>query len=228
MAKVVMISGANRGIGKAIALKLYESGFLLSLGVRELDRVTKDILALPKDKVLLVSYNSADPNTEHEWIKKTLDVFHRIDGLINNAGIFHSVDIEDDNEELLDKMLDVNTKAPIRLTRLVLPYLRQSSEGRIINIVSSGAKYIEDSKVGYSMSKFGFLAASHAMFHAAKEDGVRVTALCPGWVNTNMAKNSSPLSPENMIQPETIADIVLMLLNLPNTVVIPELIIDNV
>ncbi|NEQ10555.1 MULTISPECIES: SDR family NAD(P)-dependent oxidoreductase [unclassified Moorena] len=119
MAKVVMISGANRGIGKAIGLKLYEYGFFLSLGVRDLDRVTKDILELPKDKVLLVSYNSADPNTEHEWIKKTLDVFHRIDGLINNAGIFHSVDIEDDNEELLDKMLDVNTKAPIRLTRLV-------------------------------------------------------------------------------------------------------------
>ena len=111
---------------------------------------------------------------------------------------------------------------------MALPYLRLSGEGRIINIVSDGAKQVEDSKVGYSISKFGFLAASHAMLHAAKKDGVRVTALCPGWVNTDMAKNVAPLSPEKMIQPETIADIVAMLLALPNTVAIPELMLENI
>ena len=66
------------------------------------------------------------------------------------------------------------------------------------------------------------------MLHAAKKDGVRVTALCPGWVNTDMAKNVAPLSPEKMIQPETIADIVAMLLALPNTVAIPELMLENI
>jgi short-subunit dehydrogenase len=142
--------------------------------------------------------------------------------------MYYSLDIEDDNEEMLDEMLNVNTKAPMRLTRLALPYLRQSGEGRIINIVSDGAKKVEDSKVGYSVSKYGFLAASHAMMHAAKKDGVRVTALCPGWVNTDMAKNASHLSPENMIQPQTIADIVMMLLKFPNTVIIPELVLENI
>jgi short-subunit dehydrogenase len=227
MAKVIMISGASRGIGKAIALKLHEHGFIISLGIRNLDTIDADILRLKKDNVLLASYNADDPNTENEWIQQTRQTFHRIDGLINNAGIYHSVDIEEDNEKRLDEMLEINTKAPIRLTRLVLPYLRQAGEGRIINIVSDGAKRVEDSQVGYSISKFGFLAASHAMLHAAKKEGVRVTALCPGWVNTDMAKNSAPLSPERMIQPETIADVVLMLLNLPNTVMIPELLLDN-
>jgi NADP-dependent 3-hydroxy acid dehydrogenase YdfG len=227
MAKVIMISGASRGIGKAIAVKLYEHGFLLSLGIRNWDTIDADILRLNKDKVLLAAYNATDPNTENDWVQQTHQAFHRIDGLINNAGVYHSLDIEEDNEELLNTMLDINTKAPIRLTRLVLPYLRQAGEGRIINIVSDGGKRVEDSKVGYSISKFGSLAASHAMLHASKKDGVRVTALCPGWVNTDMAKNTSPLSPEKMIQPETIADIVLMLLNLPNTVMIPELLVDN-
>jgi len=228
MANVIMISGANRGIGKAIALKLYEHGFLLSLGVRNMDAIPADILKLSKDKVLLASYNAYHPNTDQVWVKKTEQVYGRIDGLINNAGIYHAVDIEDDNEDTLDAMLEINTKAPMRLTRLVLPYLRQSGQGRIINVVSNGAKRVEDSIVGYSISKFGFLAASQAMLQAAKKDGVRVTVLCPGWVNTDMAKTISPLSPEKMIQPESIADIVLMLLNLPNTVVIPELIIENI
>lgn len=227
MAKVIMISGANRGIGKAIALKLYEHGFVLSLGIRNLAAIDADILSLKKENVLLASYQANNPNTEQAWVQKTHQTFHRIDGLINNAGIYHSLDIEDDNEELLDTMIDINTKAPIRLTRLVLPYLRQTGAGRIINIISDGAKRVEDSKVGYSISKFGLLAASHAMLHAAKQEGVRVTALCPGWVNTNMVKETSPLPPDKMIQPETIADIVLMLLNLPNTVMIPELLIDN-
>jgi len=222
-----MISGANRGIGKAIALKLYENGFLLSLGIRNPDLVDADILSLDKTKVLLSSYNTDNPNAESEWIQKTILKFNKIDGLINNAGIYNLLDIEDDNEEMLDDMLNVNTKAPMRLTRLALPYLRKSGQGRIINMVSDAAKKVEDSKVGYSISKFGFLAASYAMLHAAKKDGVRVTALCPGFVNTDMAKKYF-LSTENLIQPETIADIVLMLLNLPNTVVIPELSLDNV
>ena len=228
MKKVIMVSGANRGIGKAIALKLYAHGFFLSLGIRHLDTLDADMLGLDRERVLFASYHANDPDTETEWVQKTYQTFHRIDGLINNAGIYHVLDIEDDNEELLNTLLEINTKAPVRLTRLVLPYLRQVSEGRVINIVSDAAKQVEDSIVGYSISKSGFLAASHAMLHAAKKQGVRVTALCPGWVNTEMVKDTSPLSPEEMIQPETVADIVLMLLQLPNSVVIPELILENI
>lgn len=226
MKKVIMISGANRGIGKAIVLKLYDHGFYLSLGIRSLDKIPVDILELQKDRVLCALYDALDPETEKEWIKKTVEAFHRIDGLVNNAGVYQSLDIEDDNEALLDTLIDINTKAPVRLARLALPYLRQSGQGRIINIASIAAVQVKDSVVGYSISKFGFLAASNAMLHAAKKDGVRVTALCPAWVNTDMASTADYL-PEAMIQPETIADMVFMLLNLPNTAVIPQIIIEN-
>jgi len=117
MKKVIMISGANRGIGKAIALNLYKHGFLLSLGIRDLTTIDADILRLEKNEVLLASYNTDNPTTESEWIQKTYGAFNRIDGLINNAGIYYSLDIEDDDEEMLDEMLNVNTKAPMRLTR---------------------------------------------------------------------------------------------------------------
>lgn len=227
MSRVIMISGANRGIGKAIALKLYQQGFFLSLGVRHINALPTELLCLAQEKVLFTSYDANDSLTEPKWIEKTLQKFNKIDGLVNNAGIYYSLDIEDDNDVLLDNMLAINTKAPIRLTRLVLPYLRQSGEGRIINIVSDAAKRVDDSKVGYSISKAGFLAASHAMLHAAKKDGVRVTALCPAWVNTHMAESYTPLLAELKIQPETIAEIVLMLINLPNTAVISEIFIDN-
>lgn len=226
MKKVVMISGANRGIGKAIALKLYEHGFCLSLGIRNLNATPEAILALPKEKVLLCQYDASDAGAEDKWVQKTIETFDKIDGVINNAGIYRSLDIEEDNETLLDEMLDINTKAPIRLTRLALPYLGQSGQGRIINIASIAAIKVDSSTVRYSISKYGFLAASHAMLHAAKKDGVRVTTLCPAWVNTDMA-NPDAYPPEEMIQPETIADIVFMLLNLPNTAVISQITIEN-
>ena len=225
--KVVMISGANRGIGKAIALKLYEEGFRISLGIRNLEKIDSDLQDLSKERAIIHFYDASEPKTEVTWVNSTLKKFGRIDALVNNAGIYYVLDIEDANEPLLDKLFEINTKAPIRLSRTVLPHLRQSGMGRIINIVSDAAKRVEDSKVGYSVSKFGFLAASHGMFHAAKKDGVRVTALCPAWVNTDMAKNETNLTPDQMIQPETIADVVLMLINLPNTAIITELFIDN-
>jgi len=223
-----MISGANRGIGKAISLKLYHEGYLVSLGVRNTSKLDSEIRQLSDECAFIHHYDATTLEADKAWVENTIRRFGRIDGLVNNAGIYHALDVEEPDESLLDKMIEINTKAPIRLSRIALPYLRQSGTGRIINIVSDGAKTVGDSNVGYSISKFGFLAASHALFHAAQKDGVRVTAICPAWVNTDMAKNQTSLAPEDMIQPDTIADLVLMLIRLPNSAIIPELEIFNI
>jgi len=223
-----MISGANRGIGKAIALALYHQGFCVSLGIRDLGNLDDELKQLSEERTLIHYYDALIAHTANAWIEDTQRKFSQIDGLVNNAGIYHALDVEEANEALLDELIAINIKAPVRLSRLVLPYLRQSDAGRIINLVSDGAKNIKDSKVGYSISKAGFLAASQAMFQAAQKDGVRVTALCPAWVNTDMAKNRTSLTPQQMIQPETIAHLVLMLIDLPNNAVITELDIQNI
>ena len=82
------------------------------------------------------AYDAKISKSAESWINGTIENFGRIDVLINNAGILHSMGFEDDSEELLDEMWEVNAKAPLRLTRLAFPYLRKSGSGRVIDIIS--------------------------------------------------------------------------------------------
>ena len=159
--KVVMISGANRGIGKVVAEKLSEEGYLLSLGIRNPGSLTGSFSSIPETQLLCHAYDAKIPQSAKSWIDGTIKHFGRIDVLINNAGILHSIGLEDDSEELLDEMWEVNAKAPLRLTRFAFPYLRKSGSGRIIDIISMSGKRVKGNWVGYSMSKYAALAASH-------------------------------------------------------------------
>ena len=127
--------------------------------------------------------------------------------------------------EDLDEMWTVNAKAPFRLIKLCLPYLRQSGNGRIVNIASTdGKRYRESVSVGYTMAKHALMAVSHAARFAGWDDGVRVTALCPGAVNTDLIANIPGVTPVNeRLSPETIASMVSMLLSLPNTASVAEM-----
>ena len=227
--KVVMISGANRGIGKVIAEKLSEEGYLLSLGVRNPGSLTGSLSSMSEKQLLLHAYDAKIPQSAKSWIDKTIKHFGRIDVLINNAGVLHSIGLEDDSEELLDEMWEVNAKAPLRLTRLVFPYLRKSGSGRVIDIISMSGKRVKGNWVGYSMSKYAALAASHTARIQGWEDGIRVTAVCPGYVQSKMTEIHAPnVNQEIMSRPEDIARIVSTLLLLPNESNVPEILMNCV
>ncbi len=155
-----MISGANRGIGRAITEKLLAEGYRLSLGVRSPKKLPEALRSEGKEQVLVHAYDARDGNSAKAWVHATAGHFGQIDGLVNNAGILHTVGLEDDQDELLDEMWEVNAKAPLRLTRLAFPYLRQSGSGRVIEIISMSGKRVKGNWVGYSMSKYAALAAS--------------------------------------------------------------------
>ena len=126
------------------------------------------------------------------------------------------------DEDVLDEMWAVNVKGPLRLTRLALPYLRQSGSGRVINMASLSAKRVKgDALPGYSMTKYALLALSHAVRQVGWEDGIRVTALCPGPVATDMMDPDD----KTITQPEDVADLVVTLIGLPNTASVSELLI---
>tara|TARA_Y100000034_G_scaffold111147_1_gene143893 strand:- start:1063 stop:1740 length:678 start_codon:yes stop_codon:yes gene_type:complete len=218
--KVVMISGANRGIGYAIAKKLFNENYLLSLGIRNLDSIPKLLHSSFSFK-----YDARDKNSAKLWVDATIKKFGQIDCLINNAGILSWTSFEDDEEDLLDDMWVVNAKAPLCLSKLAFPYLRKSGSGRIIDIISMSGKQVRHNNVGYSMSKYAAIAASLTSRKAGWDDGVRVTSICPGYVKTDMTKN---LSQEEMTEPEDIAKIVSTLLLLSNKSSIHEILINNV
>ena len=227
--KVVMISGANRGIGKVVAEKLSEEGYLLSLGIRNPGSLTGSFTSIPETQMLCNVYDAKIPQSAKSWIDGTIDHFGRIDVLINNAGILHSIGLEDDSEELLDEMWEVNAKAPLRLTRLAFPYLRKSGTGRIIDIISMSGKRVKGNWVGYSMSKYAALAASHTARLQGWEDGIRVTAVCPGYVQSKMTAIHAPnVKQEIMSRPQDIAQIVSTLLLLPNESHVPEVLMNCV
>lgn len=221
---VILISGASRGIGRSIAEKLFQDGYYLSLGVREPNYFQNKVFA-NHERVLIQPYEAQDKQSPIDWVKATIDKFGRLDGVINCAGILERIQFEDDNEEGLDRLFEVNVKAPWRLTREAFPYLKQSGKGRIINLVSMSGKRVKGTLAGYSMSKFAFLALSQSMRNAGWEDGIRVTAICPSFVNTDMAKGVK-LDSETITQPEDIADIVKTILKLPNTAYVGEVLIN--
>ncbi|RMD69109.1 MAG: SDR family NAD(P)-dependent oxidoreductase [Cyanobacteria bacterium J149] len=221
---VILISGASRGIGRSIAEKLLQDGYYLSLGVREPNYLQNTVFA-NHERVLIQPYEAKEKQSPIDWVKATIDKFGRLDGVINFAGILERIQFEDDNEEGLDRLFEVNVKAPWRLTREAFPYLKQSGKGRIINLVSMSGKRVKGTLAGYSMSKFAFLALSQSMRNAGWEDGIRVTAICPSFVNTDMAKGVK-LDSETITQPEDVADIVKTILKLPNTAYVGEVLIN--
>ena len=224
-----MISGANRGIGKVVAEKLSEEGYLLSLGVRNPGNITGSLSSIPETQLLCHAYDAKIAQSAKSWIDGTIEHFGRIDVLINNAGILHSIGLEDDSEELLHEMWEVNAKAPLRLTRLAFPYLRKSGSGRIIDIISMSGKRVKGNWVGYSMSKYAALAASHTARLQGWEDGIRVTAFCPGYVQSEMTANHAPnVKQEIMSRPRDIARIGSTLLLLPNESHVPEVLLNCV
>ncbi len=217
--RVAMVSGASRGIGEAIAHRLLDDGFRLSLGVRDVAATRQKFTVVDDDTLLVSHYDATDPATADTWVDRTVQHFGVLDALINNAGIWRQVNFETGDESLLDELWEVNVKGPFRLIRLALPHLRDCGNGRIVNIASTDGVRFRDNtcSVGYTMSKHALVAMSHAARHSAYEDGVRVTALCPGAVATELVAGVPGVTPHaQQLAPATVAHIVATLLTLPN------------
>ncbi len=108
--RVAMVSGASRGIGEAIAHKLLDDGFRLSLGVRDVAATQEKFAAADDDTLLVTHYDATDPATADDWVDRTVQHFGALDALINNAGIWHQVNFETGDEGLLDELWQVNVK----------------------------------------------------------------------------------------------------------------------
>lgn len=222
--RVVMISGANRGIGAAIAERLLADGYRLSLGMR------RPTVPASPDRVLAHRFDAHDPATAQAWVEATVVHFGRLDALINNAGIFRVLTFDEGTEDDLDELFAVNVKAPFRLTRAALPHLRQSPHGRVVNIASTDGKRYRDptASIGYVMSKHALVAMTHATRVIGWEDHLRATALCPGAVETDLVKSVPGVVPgPDRIRPETLAETVSLLLRLPDNASVAEMVVNT-
>ncbi|CAA0113560.1 putative oxidoreductase [BD1-7 clade bacterium] len=220
MDKVVLITGANRGIGLAVARHLNTLGYTLSLGVRHPESIPEDLKHCHHG-----FFDAKDASSATSWVNAVNAAFGRIDGLVHCAGLLIPFGIDDD-ESLLDEMYEVNVKGTLRICRAVLPFLKTCEEGRIINLVSMSGKRVKGKNIGYGMTKFAQYALTQGLKNIGWDDGVRATSVCPSWVNTDMAITHSNIAPADMTQPEDIAKLTATLLELPNTAYIGEVLVN--
>ena len=219
--RVIMISGANRGIGHAIAHCLLGKGYSLSLGARD-----PGSIGFAGESVITHPHDATDAASNQAWVEATMARFGRIDGLVNNAGVAIPARIEDADEDAYDRMWAINVKGPLRMTRLALPHLKACGSGRIVNVASLSGKRVANDDAGYAMSKFAVMALSHATRRIAWDDGVRVTALCPGMVATDMTRKWTDFPREDMIDPADLAELAATALALPNNASVAELLVN--
>ena len=218
----ILISGANRGIGKAISLRLLKEGHSLSLGIRNKEDLINTELD-PKinnpESFLVHSYDANDIKTSKKWVEKTVKTFKNIDTIIHCAGIFKRTNLLFNDNEMKDieDLWKVNVMGPWILTKHAWKYLSLSNSGRIIVLVSMSGKRSKSNLASYSMSKFALMSLCQTMRNEGWEKGIRVTAICPGWVNTDMAKEINHFPKKDMTQSDDIARICSNLLDLPNS-----------
>lgn len=221
--RVVMISGANRGIGKAIALQLASDGYQLSLGARD-----PESIKAATSNTLTHTWNATSTSDSTDWVNATLDKFNRIDALVLNAGVIYPAGLEDGSEEDIDNMWAVNFKGPLRLVRAALPELKKSGHGRVVNVVSlSGVRVMGAGNMGYCASKHASMALTHAIRHDGWQSGLRATAICPGLVDTDMVNDIKTPDGEFKITPQAIASTTAYALSLPADASVAEILVNS-
>ena len=218
--RTILISGASSGIGLNIAHKELKAGNRISIGLRDLESVKGSVIDpnnWSNEKILLNKYDALDKFSAKEWVENTVSKFGGFDTLINCSGVLSKVPFlyKDGDEEEIVNTFNINFLAIWHLCRLSWKHLSQSNNGRIIVLVSMSGKRSKGDLAAYSSSKFALMSLCQTMKNKGWEENIRVTAICPSWVNTKMAEKISSLEKSKMTQPEDIAEICSTILKLP-------------
>ena len=226
--RTILISGASRGIGRSIALKALEDGHRISIGARDLKAfkgTELDPNVAGAGRVLLNYYEAKSPDSARVWINSTLEHFGSFDSLINSAGVFRRTSFLFSNgeEKDIEDLWKINVLAPWILSKEAWNEISKNGKGRIIFLVSMSGKRSKGSLAGYSASKFALMGLCQTIRNEGWNKGIRITAICPSWVNTHMAAEIKSIKKEEMTQPEDIASICSQLLKLPNSCIPFEL-----
>lgn len=231
---VAIITGASKGIGKACATGLSEKGYRVILVSRTepaLQQVADEIRKLPHQQPgqapEVYPLDVTDVKKADQMVARIAERHGRIDLLVNNAGIYVDGSLDMSVEEF-DRLYHANLRAPFNLMKAVVPVMKKQRRGAIFNIASRSGKYGFSTSGGYVSSKFGLVGLTESLYREWIGQGISFTAICPGWVATEMARVAgTPLPPEDMIQPEDIVKTILWVLDLSPGACIREVVLES-
>ncbi|HJO95961.1 MAG TPA: SDR family oxidoreductase [Victivallales bacterium] len=227
--KVAVITGASKGVGKNIALYLAKKGYITLLISRSESNLNK-LFTLINNEGGYAKYYPLDISNNKDvaiTIKNIIKEFKKIDLLFNSAGVLHKGLLETSKDNI-DKMIRINLLGTIYITNKIAQHMKDNKKGYIINMSSMSGKIAYPMFGSYAASKFGVSGYNEALFKELTEYGVKVTAICPALIATDMTENFFDKdSLSKMINIENIVKTVDYLLSLDSTAVIKEIAING-
>jgi short-subunit dehydrogenase len=229
--RAAIVTGASRGIGLAIAKMLGDAGYGLTLTARKpegLERTARELRELGFE-VEHKPANMADEEGIRGVVAAHRERFGRLDVLVNNAGVGIGAAAHEHQTKYVDMQLDVNLRAIVLFYRECIELLRaagaEHGNALVVNMASIAGKSPQPWLSVYSATKAAVIAYTQSMNKELNGDGIKSTALCPGFVDTDMSefvRSSVPV--EEMLRPEDIAEAVRFLLRLSPACVVPDIV----
>jgi len=224
--KVAIVTGASRGIGRAISIALAKEAATVVLAARSRRKLqeTSNQVTETGGKAEVVVTELTEEESIKNLVRVTGEKFGRLDILVNNAGITHSAKLEETATEDWDRCMRVNTRAPFILRREALPLLRKAKAAHIINIASVVGVKGYPLQSAYTASKHALRGMTISLAEELKGSNIRVHLLCPGGVDTELVRKVRPdIKKNELIKPEEIAELVVYLVTHKGNAVIDEL-----
>jgi len=229
--RAALVTGGSSGIGLAISRALAEDGYAVTVSARRPDKLEQAVRALADDglKVTAAAANVAEEDEVKALVAGHKERYGRLDVLVNNAGVGIGSAIEETETKKLDMQLDVNLRSYVIAMREAMAMLKEAGaehgKALIVNTASIAGKGGQGWLAVYSATKAGVIGLSQATQMEVGKDGVQVTALCPAFVDTPMTEwVQGQVKPEEMIQPEDLAETVRLLLRTSRFCLIPEVV----
>lgn len=222
--KKALITGAGKGIGKALAIAFAKEGIsvaLLSRTNTDLEKVAEEVRAFGVE-ALVVEADVSNLNSVNNAADKVLKSFGTIDILINNAGIGKFGNFMDLEPSAWEEVININLMGTYYVTRAFLPQMIERKVGDIINISSTAGLNGNAMTSAYSASKFGLIGMTDSLMKEVRKHNIRVNCLIPSTVATDMAMDLKLTdgNPEKVMQPEDIAELLVSQLKLNRRVVV--------
>ncbi|MDN4620200.1 3-ketoacyl-ACP reductase [Paenibacillus sp. PsM32] len=223
--KTAIITGAGKGIGKAIAEALAKEGVQLGLLARtasDLEKVKAELTSTYDIQVFTATADIGNSEEARQAVASLAASLGRVDILINNAGIGSFGKMVDMDPAEWENILRVNLMGTYYVTHELLPAMIEQQSGDIINIASTAGERGFATGSAYCASKFAVLGMTESLMQEVRKFNIRVTALTPSTVNTPLAVNAGlPIGDEDrMMQPEDLAELVVAALKLPSRVLL--------
>jgi 3-oxoacyl-[acyl-carrier protein] reductase len=217
--KVALVTGAGRGIGKAVSVSLARAGCRVVLAARtreQIEAVQKEILSQGGDALAVPADLTVDEDIQR-LVEESQAKWGAVDILISNAGWGKRAPVVSASLTDWDQTFRLNLRAPMVLAKALLPSMIVKREGAVINIGSVSGKTGEANGAAYSASKFGLIGFTQSLYEEVREHGIKVAVILPGFVDTPLIPPNRQLDRSRMIQADDIAQTVLFVLTSPAT-----------